>query len=654
MKHLPSLSLRWKLLGSFALVLTLLVSLIALAYLTTVDNQRTTAAVEHTLRVTSLASTALASLADMETGYRGYLLTGQTGFLTPYAAGRRQLRDTLAQLRAETADNPTQQARWQEFAERLAGWEQDIVEPMLARRDQVTAGTLPWEPLIQQVGSGEGRQQVEAMRQLLLAAEQEEQALLAERRLAADEAVARLHQTLTIGTATAVALGLALAWLLAHDIAQPMERLAATAGQLATGDLSQRVGLRRRDEIGAAATAFDRMAEELQALVQRHEAILASAAEGIFGLDPQGHVTFANRAAERLTGYTSAEMARQSQHTLIHHSRPDGTPYPIEECPIYQALQSGTCAQRSDEVFWRKDGTCFPVEYTAVPFHDPEQGRGVVITFRDITERLQAEQQLREYAQELARSNADLEQFAYVASHDLQEPLRVIVSYIQLLERRYKNQLDARADKYLAYVVDAGRRMQTLINDLLTYSRVGRRGDQIAPTDTTAVLGRVLANLGAALRDSGATVTHDPLPTVAADETQLGQLFQNLIGNALKFRSDAPPRIHVSAAQRDGEWLFAVRDNGIGIAPEYAERIFVIFQRLHTREEYPGTGIGLAICKKIVERHGGRIWVESTPGAGSTFYFTLPDVDSATEALVHGSNRQPTAGGTDRNSPGRG
>jgi light-regulated signal transduction histidine kinase (bacteriophytochrome) len=213
-----------------------------------------------------------------------------------------------------------------------------------------------------------------------------------------------------------------------------------------------------------------------------------------------------------------------------------------------------------------------------------------------------------------------LEQFAYVASHDLQEPLRMVASYLGLLERRYRGRLDEKADKFIHYAVDGAARMQALIEDLLTYSRVGRQGKPFEPTDCDAVVAAVVADLGS----QGAAVSCAGLPTVLADRGQLTQLFQNLIGNALKFCNGAPPRVEVRAERRGGEWLFAVRDNGIGIAPEHRERIFVIFQRLHTRAQYPGTGIGLAICKKVVERHGGRIWVESEPGQGSTFFFTLP------------------------------
>jgi signal transduction histidine kinase len=235
-----------------------------------------------------------------------------------------------------------------------------------------------------------------------------------------------------------------------------------------------------------------------------------------------------------------------------------------------------------------------------------------------------AQQELERSIAELARSNSDLQQFAYVASHDLQEPLRMVASYTQLLGKRYKGKLDEDADEFIGYAVNGANRMQALIQDLLAFSRVDRQGRQFERTSVETLLSYALDNLKGAIEESGAVVTHDPLPDVLADERQVLHVLQNLLSNSIKFRGPEPPLVHLSAIRRGDEWLFSVRDNGIGIDPQYGDRIFVIFQRLHTNAEYPGTGIGLSLCKKIVERHGGRIWMESQLGHGATFNFTLP------------------------------
>ena len=239
-------------------------------------------------------------------------------------------------------------------------------------------------------------------------------------------------------------------------------------------------------------------------------------------------------------------------------------------------------------------------------------------------ERKRAQEQLRQASANLERSNTELQQFVYVASHDLFEPMRMVLSYLDLLSDHNKGKLDKDSQEFIGFAVDGAERMQALINDLLAYSRLELRNRSFDVLSTENALGAAVANLKVAIQESGAKITHDPLPKVCGDAVQLTQVFQNLISNAIKFRGATEPRIHVGAAQRDGEWRFSVRDNGIGIDQKHFERIFIIFQRLHTRHEYPGTGMGLAICKKIVERHGGRISLESAPGKGSTFFFTLP------------------------------
>ena len=264
------------------------------------------------------------------------------------------------------------------------------------------------------------------------------------------------------------------------------------------------------------------------------------------------------------------------------------------------------------------------------------------ISNRDITDRKTTEEELRKYREhleelvkqrtaelekmtnELRRSNAELQQFAYVASHDLQEPLHVIKGFLNLFEKRYKDKLDEKGREFIGFTIDGAKRMQNLIRDLLEYSRVGHKGKEFKPTECSVILERVLFNLKMAIEERGAQVTYDNLPTIMADATQFTSLFQNLIGNAIKFQGAEAPRVHISAERKGDEWLFSVSDNGIGIDPKFIDKIFVVFHRLHTRNEYPGTGIGLALCKKIVEHHGGHIWVESELLKGSTFYFTLP------------------------------
>ena len=352
----------------------------------------------------------------------------------------------------------------------------------------------------------------------------------------------------------------------------------------------------------------------------RYRGLLEAAPDAMVVVNQGGEIVLLNLQAEKKFGYRRNELLGQKVKNII----PEG----FAERLIADGLRSaedalaqqiGTGIELSGR---RKDRTEFPIELMLSPLAGAEE---ILVTaaIRDISVRKAAEADLLHKVEELNRSNEELEQFAYIASHDLQEPLRMVASYTQLLSRRYKGKLDSDADEFIAFAVDGATRMQRLIQDLLAYSRVGTKGKELLNTSSEDALRHALSNLRGAVEESGALVTHDPLPEVLADEMQLIQLFQNLIGNAIKYQNGGTPKIHVGALNGGKQYKFSVRDNGLGIDPQYCERIFGMFQRLHKREEFAGTGIGLAICKKIVERHGGQISVESQPGIGSTFRFDL-------------------------------
>jgi PAS domain S-box-containing protein len=348
-------------------------------------------------------------------------------------------------------------------------------------------------------------------------------------------------------------------------------------------------------------------------------AIVDSSSDAIIGKTLEGIIVSWNHGAEILYGYSSKEAIGRSISSLLV---PPDQPDEIKE--IIERIKRGEPIAAYDTTRMRKDGTLVDVSLTISAVRD-SMGKivGAATIARDITERKKLEHRISQYSKELERSNKELGDFASIVSHDLRAPLRAVLGFSDMLKKGYTEKLDAEADKYITHIIDGAGRMRHLIDDLLEYARVGARSKQLIPVKVNAIIEKALDNLTFEVKESEAVIAVDPLPNVSADSTQLIQLFQNLIGNAIKYRSNTP-HIHVSAERKDREWLFSVSDNGIGMDPRQLERIFDIFQRLHTRDEYAGTGIGLAICKKIVEGFGGRIWAESKIGEGSTFFFTLP------------------------------
>ncbi len=380
------------------------------------------------------------------------------------------------------------------------------------------------------------------------------------------------------------------------------------------------------DEAAEADSPNIRGADEITAMLElrkvqeRLSAIVESSEDAIVSKDVNGVIESWNAGAERLFGYTADEVVGKSITIIIPSDRL------AEEPEILSRLQRGERVEHFETIRQHKNGELLNISLTISPVKDiGGKVVGASKIARNITDRKRQEDALRAANEALLRSNADLEQFAYSASHDLQEPLRMVSAYSDMLQRRFGDKLGPEGDEFIGYIINASARMQQLLRDLRAFTQASQM-TQDRPQNVNAeqALERSLSNLKTAVDDSGAVITHGSLPAVAIHEFQLEQLFQNIIGNAIRYRSHAPPVIHIDAQRADGKCTFSIRDNGIGIDPQFKEQIFGIFKRLHTTADYPGTGMGLAICQRIVERVGGRIWVESEPGRGSTFYFSVP------------------------------
>jgi signal transduction histidine kinase/CHASE3 domain sensor protein len=529
----------------------------------------------------------LSAEQDIETGARGFALSGADEFLEPYVIGRARLRPLLDSLTRLLANDKSQRRRIQSLralAEQRARLADSLIQIRRGGGHVTVDGPI---------ANRRGKIVMDQLRAAIREMDLHARGILSARDNTAESYRQRLRATIILGNLLALVLLGACAWRIRNDV---VARLGAEMAVV-----------------------------EQKTLL---ESILANIGDGVVAIDARGAFRVYNPAAKRMIGLGATNTAPSDWAVTYGTYLPDTTtPFPAEEMPLMRALRGES--PDGLEMFIRPPnapiGQGTWISCTARPLRDAGgEITGAVVAIQDVTARKHADEERRHYTEELARSNAELQQFAYVASHDLQEPLRMVASYTQLLAKRYTGRLDADADEFIAFAVDGATRMQRLITDLLAYSRVGSRGKELRDTSSEEALALAVRNLHAAILDGGAAIVHTALPRVLADESQLTQLFQNLIANAIKFRGTSPAQVEITA-HRDGptEWVFVVRDNGIGIDEKYFDRVFVMFQRLHATAEYAGSGIGLAICKRIVERHGGQLWVQSAPGMGSAFFFTM-------------------------------
>jgi PAS domain S-box-containing protein len=446
--------------------------------------------------------------------------------------------------------------------------------------------------------------------------------------------------TIAAISALALAAAAALAYALARSLTRPILALQEGAARFGRGELGARLDDTAGDELGQLASEFNKMSEALS----EQQTHLRRRAEQFFNLSPDLLCTISssfriqdlNPAWELTLGYSGEDLKGRLLSVFVH---PDD--WTTTQAAFRRIAEEGS--GRFENRCRHKRGHYRWLAWVVV---SSSQDKLLYAAARDITERRLAEERMRQQTDELERSNRELQEFAYVASHDLQEPLQMVSNHLQLLSRRYRGELDQDADEFIGFALEGTSRLKSLISDLLTYSKVGARGKEFGPVEMEGVFGRVMEIYQPSIEDCRGSVTHDDLPVVLGDDEQLIQVLQNLMDNSIKFRSKEPPLIHVGARQLSERWLFFVRDNGIGIDPQYTERVFVIFQRLHSRDDYPGNGIGLAISRKIIERHGGHVWVDSEPGKGATFYFTLAPVEewqwSATQPEVEAKRPKGT------------
>ena len=582
---------RWYLAGA----LLILLAVTFLSYQDWSAFQRSAPQVQHSRQLLQQVEDTMSSIRDCESGQRGFVLTGDPEYLDAYNAAVTSLPGELAKLRASIVNEPALRTRVETLSGLISEKVAELQETVALRQNQ------GFQAALSVVQSNRGKHAMDDIRKIGADLQDEVYNDLLKGIRERQQQGSRTRLT------TAFGAGVLFLFLL-----------------LATVEIGRATGERDR-LIVDLASANERTTASRDLL----QTTLSSIGDAVIATDDAGRVTFMNGIAEVLTGWTQAQAQGQPLQDVLNLVNEE-TRLPADS-PAARALREGVVVGLANHTLLiSRDGVERPIDDSAAPIRNA-QGRtiGVVLVFRDVTGRRESEEQLRRLNHELRQTNQDLQQFSYAASHDLKEPLRTVTNYLQLIRSRYSGKLlDAEAAKLFDVAVAGAKRMHALVEALLEYSRSGEVGEaELGPVPAGEVVSDAIANLQSSISETGADVVLGPLPVVRANALHLTQVFENLIGNALKYRSAQPPRISVSAMESAQDWIFSVEDNGIGIPPEYQAQIFGIFKRLHG-DEYPGTGIGLATCKKIVDRHGGAIWVESEPGKGSRFCFTLPRVAS--------------------------
>ena len=609
------MSLRLKLAAALGVALVILLVGVASLYALH-QSTNAAAAVEHSEQVRVQLERALTTIVNAETGQRGYLITQDTTYLAPYASARTDLDHEIASIRALTGDSPLQQRRVDSLAliadAKLVIMNETVVLTQSGNRDSA----------LKIIITGRGAELTRRARNTIDEMEATQAEQLTERINIYNSRKLAVTLVTVVGSLLGATLSiLTMLWLRSgiKQLEEAKDTIEKQSTELAD-ELTKSQSL--TDKLAASNNDLQQANIGAESARTRFEQLLQSTDESIFGIDAGGLCTFINASGARLLGYQRNELLGRNIHDVLHHHHADGSPYPIEQCPIHKAMLDGTSVRIANEVFWTRAGRAVPVEYTSSPILSNGRTVGAVIAFSDITARRTAERERERLIGALARSNQELDQFAYVASHDLKAPLRGIANLSQWIEEDLGDDVPPDVSEKMALVRGRVQRLEALIDGILQYSRAGRVRSVIEQVDVEVLVKDVVELLAP---PPEIRVTVEPgMPTIRTERTPLQQIFMNLINNAIKYNRHPGAVITVSSRDAGNMYAFSVTDNGPGIEPEYHDRIFGIFQTLESRDRVEGTGIGLSVVKKTVELHGGSITVRSALGEGATFTFEWP------------------------------